>query len=155
MLRGLLFSALLLVSSPVLADSCSDSTLEVRHNGVQAQFSVELAVSASEQAQGLMHRESMGAFAGMLFVYDRPRSVSFWMKNTILPLDMLFIDGTGTVRRIVANATPFSTTPIPGGEGIQFVLEINGGTARMLGFSEGAQIRHPAISQKNAVWPCE
>jgi len=155
MLRSLILSALLCISTSAFAETCSENTLEIRNNGVQAAFSVELAITAAEQSQGLMFRESMAPFSGMLFIYDRPRSVSFWMKNTILPLDMLFSDGQGTVQRIKPNATPYSTTPIPGGENIQFVLELNGGTAAMLGITEGAQIRHPAIPQENAVWPCE
>ncbi len=155
MLRGLLLSALLLVNTPVYAQGCAENTLEIRDGGMKALFTVELAKTAAEQAQGLMYRETMEPFAGMLFIYDRPRSVSFWMKNTILPLDMLFIDGEGTVQRIKANATPQDTTPIPGGDNIQYVLEINAGTAATLGVSEGAQIRQLSIAQENAVWPCE
>ncbi|MCF6272975.1 MAG: DUF192 domain-containing protein [Rhodobacteraceae bacterium] len=153
--RGALVVAVLLSSTPVAARGCAENTLEIRNNGMQVQFSVELAKTAAEQAEGLMYRETMAPFAGMLFIYEQPRSVSFWMKNTILSLDMLFLDSTGTVQRIKANTTPQDTTPIPGGDNIQFVLEINAGTSAMLGITEGAEVRHPSISQENAAWPCE
>ena len=90
----------------------------------------------------------------MLVVYERRQSVSFWMENTLIPLDMIFDDETGVVRRIHENAVPLDRTPIPGGDGIQYVLEINGGMAGMLGLSEGDQMRHPSIAQDVAAWPC-
>ncbi len=90
----------------------------------------------------------------MIFVYDRPQSVGFWMRNTLIPLDMLFADATGTVQRIHENAVPLSEETIPGGDNIQYVLEINGGLARQLGLTEGAQLRHPAIPAATAAWPC-
>ncbi len=154
MWRGLMASVVMLVSSPAVAAVCAEDILEIRQNGLNAQFSIELAVTPAEQAQGLMFRESMATFAGMLFVYPSPRSVSFWMKNTLIPLDMLFIDETGTVQRIKENATPRSTETIPGGDNIQYVFEINGGLSNMLGLSEGAEIRYIGFSQENAAWPC-
>ena len=69
----------------------------------------------------------------MLFVYEGPRRVAFWMKNTLIPLDMIFADATGRVTRVHANAVPLDETPIDGGEGVQFVLEINGGLADAAG----------------------
>lgn len=102
-----------------------------------------------------MFRETMPAGAGMLFVYDRPQKVAFWMKNTLIPLDMLFIDGQGIVRRIREMAAPQDETPIPGGDGIRFVLEINGGLARRLGIAEGAALRHPTVPQDMAAAPCD
>ena len=76
------------------------------------------------------------------------------MKNTLIPLDMIFADETGTVRRIHENAVPLDRTPIPGGDGIQYVLEINGGMSATLGLSPGDEMRHPAIAQNLAAWPC-
>lgn len=137
------------------AQSCSENTIELRQNGVVAQFNIELAIKPEEQAQGLMFRESMPQFNGMLFINERPRRVSFWMKNTLIPLDMLFIDETGVVQTVKHNATPLDLTPIPGGEHIQYVLEINGGMANLLGLSEGAETRYIGYSQENAIWPCE
>lgn len=154
-LATLIGACFIWLASPVFAESCTPESLEIRDNGVQARFDIELAISPSEQQKGLMYRESMPQFAGMLFIYEWPHSVSFWMKNTLLPLDMLFIDARGVVQRLHENAEPLSTTPIPGGSGIQYVLEINGGVSAMLGFGEGAEIRYSGISQENAAWPCE
>ena len=106
------------------------------------------------RSRGLMHRESMPRSAGMLFVYDKPQPVSFWMRNTLIPLDMIFMDETGVVQRVHDNAVPLDETGIKGGDDIQFVLEINGGLASRLGIVEGAELRHPAIGL-NAAWPCE
>ena len=154
-LRHFLSGVFLFAASGAFAGTCDKNIIEVRDNGVQAQFEIELAMTAAEQSQGLMFRESMPQFSGMLFIYDRPRRVSFWMKNTLIPLDMLFIDETGVVQRIKNSATPLDETPVPGGDGIQYVLEINGGVSQILGFSDGAEIRYIRIPQENAVWPCE
>jgi uncharacterized protein len=133
---------------------CRSETLEVRGQGGVTRFSVEVADSNEERSQGLMFRESMPQSSGMLFVYDNPRRVSFWMQNTLIPLDMVFADQTGTVTRIHENAVPKDRTPIDGGTDVQFVLEINGGLARRLGIAEGSALRHPAIDQSVAAFPC-
>ncbi len=133
---------------------CRPDTLEVRGQGGVTRFSVEVADSNAERSEGLMFRESMPAAAGMLFVYGSPRRASFWMKDTLIPLDMLFADETGVVTRVHENAIPQDRTPIDGGSGVQFVLEINGGLARRLGITEGAALRHPAIDQSIAAFPC-
>ena len=91
----------------------------------------------------------------MLFVYPRAGSPTFWMKNTLIPLDMVFMDASGTVMHIHENAVPLDRTPIPGGNDIQFVLEINGGMAAMVGLTEGSQMRHPSVDPELAVWACE
>jgi uncharacterized protein len=133
---------------------CRPDTIEVRGQGGVTRFSIEVADSNAERSQGLMFRESMPASAGMLFVYDNPRRASFWMENTLIPLDMIFADEKGIVTRIHENAIPQDRTPIDGGSGVQFVLEINGGLARRLGVTEGAALRHPAIDQSLAAFPC-
>jgi len=102
-----------------------------------------------------MNRDSLGRSRGMLFVYPAPHRASFWMKNTRIPLDILFMDDTGTVKRIAKETTPYSLEPIPGGTGIQFVLEINGGLSDKLRLSEGTELRHPEIDQTKAAWKCE
>lgn len=152
---GLAAAAVFLLAPPAFAQTCEANALELRDNGASARFEIELAITPAEQAKGLMYRESMPQFSGMLFIYDQPRSVSFWMKNTLIPLDMLFIDSRGVVQRIQENAEPLSTVPIPGGANIQYVLEINGGVSSMLGFGVGAEIRYAGLSQENAAWPCE
>lgn len=133
---------------------CRPETVEVRGQGGVTRFTVEVADSNAERSQGLMFRESMPASAGMLFVYDNPRRASFWMENTLIPLDMIFADETGTVTRIHENAVPRDRTSIDGGTDVQFVLEINGGLARRLGITEGAVLRHPAIDPSIAAFPC-
>jgi uncharacterized protein len=133
---------------------CQPETLEVRGQGGVARFTVEVADSNAERSQGLMFRETMPASSGMLFVYDSPRRASFWMENTLIPLDMVFADETGVVTRIHENAVPKDRTPIDGGTGVQFVLEINGGLARRLGIAEGSALRHPSIDQSVAAFPC-
>jgi uncharacterized membrane protein (UPF0127 family) len=101
-----------------------------------------------------MFRESLPQFSGMLFVYETAQPVAFWMRNTLIPLDMLFFDPAGRLTGIHANARPLDETPIPGGGNVRFVLEINGGLAEELGVEPGAELRHPAIDQAQAAWPC-
>ena len=134
--------------------TCTDTTLELRGpSGVQ-RFTIEVADDAAEQAQGLMFREKMPASAGMLFAFAAPKHAQFWMKNTLIPLDMIFADATGRVTRVHSDAIPQDETPIDGGEGVAFVLEINGGLAARMGLTEGSEMRHPMIAQSTAVWPC-
>ncbi len=134
--------------------ACVEDRLELRGDWGMARFRVEVADDTSERATGLMYRESLPTQAGMLFVYERPQSVAFWMANTLIPLDMIFADATGTVTRIHENAIPGDRTPIPGGDNVQYVLEINGGMAETLGITVGSQIQHPAIDPELAAWPC-
>jgi len=136
------------------ASVCSPAVLDLRWDGAAARFRVEIADDAEERARGLMHRRELARGTGMLFVYPRPGPVSFWMKNTLIPLDMIFIGPDGRVNGIHAMAVPGDTTPIPGPPGTQFVLEIGGGLAGRLGLAEGAEVRHPAVDQDIALWPC-
>lgn len=133
---------------------CGMETVDFRWPGRQAHFSVEIADDPSERAKGLMFREKLPVGSGMLFAYDNPGTVAFWMKNTALPLDMLFIGADGRVKRVASNAVPFDETAIPGGDGIQFVVEINGGLATRLGLGEGAEMRHPLVDPALALWAC-
>jgi len=89
----------------------------------------------------------------MLFVYDEPRRASFWMENTFIPLDMIFADPAGRITAIQADAVPMDRTSIPGGDGVQYVLEVNGGLASRLGLAVGDAIQHPAIGE-GAALPC-
>lgn len=157
--RGVMLAALTLavagLAAPVWAKAeCDAGRLSVRWDGGQETFAVEIADDAQERAQGLMFRKTLDIGAGMLFVYDSPHQVAFWMKNTLVPLDMIFADMTGRVTRVHANAVPGDLTPIDGGDGVAFVLEINAGLAEKLGITPGAEFRHPAIPQDQAVWPC-
>jgi len=105
-------------------------------------FQVEVAKSAEEQERGLMFRTNIPKNEGMIFAPypaggGAPREANFWMKNTPSPLDIIFIRPDGTIARIAENAVPFSETPIPSGEPVGAVLEINGGRASELGIAEG------------------
>jgi|AntRauMFilla1563_2_1112583.scaffolds.fasta_scaffold02741_2 hypothetical protein len=155
-MRGLLVCVALVLgvmAAPAVAQ-CTDDRVELRGDWGTARFRVEVADDPQERATGLMNRPEMARMAGMLFVYDSPQTVSFWMENTLIPLDMIFVDDTGVVARVHENAVPLDRTSIPGGDGIQFVLEINGGMAETLGIAAGTQLRHPAVPQDIAVWPC-
>lgn len=92
-----------------------------------------------------MNRPHMPSASGMLFVFDRPKNAQFWMKNTLIPLDMLFADETGQITRIHENAIPQNLTTIDGGPGVKFVLEINGGLAGRMGVQPGDQFVHPSV----------
>ena len=145
---------LILAAGPVLAD-CAPGSVELRSgSGSTMRFSVEVADTVAERSQGLMNRPSLATAAGMLFVYDKPQHARFWMKNTLIPLDMIFADATGVVTRVHSNAVPLDPTSIDGGEGVQLVLEINGGLAKRLGVAEGAVLRSDVIDQGQAFWPC-
>ncbi len=142
------------VADPSAAkESCPDDTLWLRGDFGRARFSVDVADTREARAQGLMHVEYMPSSKGMLFVYEFPREVAFWMKNTLIPLDIIYADERGVVSSIQANAIPGDQTPLPGEGLIQYVLEINGGLAAKLGISPGNEIQHPAILAP--IWPCE
>ncbi|QJF50938.1 DUF192 domain-containing protein [Roseobacter ponti] len=145
---------LFLFTATGLAAQCREDAVMLRGDWGEARFAVEIADDDSERAQGLMHRPSMPLSAGMLFIYERPQRLSFWMRNTLIPLDLLFIDPQGQVQHIHHLAVPLDETPIPGGDGLTHVLEINGGLARRMGITEGSFVRHPSFDQGNAVWPC-
>lgn len=135
--------------------SCSDDVVDLRWSGGSARFNVEIADDDEERGRGLMFVESMGRYNGMLFVYDAPSTVAFWMKNTLITLDMVFLDQHGVVQHIHENAVPGSLETIPGGNGILAVLEVNGGLADKLGLVTGAEMRHPAFAETMPAWVCE
>lgn len=139
--------------SPPPADCAPDRVL-ADVTGGPVSVSVEIADSPAGRAQGLMGRTELAPLSGMLFVYEQPQSAWFWMKDTALPLDMVFIDPAGVVRDIVANATPFDETPVGGAPGIIAVLEIGGGEAERLGITQGTRIAHPALQKGPALWRC-
>lgn len=115
--------------------------LTITQDGKEHRFRVEVARTSAEQAHGLMFRTEMGPNEGMLFPTDRPQARSFWMKNTVIPLDLLFIGQDGLVSNIAANAVPYSLEPIPSSGPVIAVLELNGGRAAELGIRPGARVR--------------
>jgi uncharacterized membrane protein (UPF0127 family) len=118
-------------------DSAKLRTLTVRSGTKTHQFTVEMAVSADEQARGLMFRTSLADDAGMLFPFDRPRIASFWMKNTFISLDIIFVRPNGTIESIAAQTEPYSLDSVVSGEPVTAVLEIAGGRAAQLGIKPG------------------
>jgi uncharacterized membrane protein (UPF0127 family) len=114
--------------------------LEIASGGQRHRFTVEVARTREEQARGLMFRERLGPAEGMIFPFPQPRPASFWMKNTLIPLDMLFIRADGTIARIAANTVPHSLEPVAVAEPVAAVLEIAGGRAAELGISEGDRV---------------
>jgi hypothetical protein len=99
-------------------------------------FTVEVAATLEQQERGLMFRKALAGDRGMIFPYDPPQDVAFWMKNTLIPLDILFIRSDGTIVRIT-KAEAMDLTPLPSGEPVAGVLEIRGGRAAELGIKEG------------------
>ncbi|RRH78464.1 DUF192 domain-containing protein [Falsigemmobacter faecalis] len=142
-------------AAPAVAETCRPDLVELKGPSGQARFRVEVADSDATRARGLMWREHLDAGAGMLFIYERPGRGQFWMRNTLIPLDMIFADPTGTIRHIHSNAQPKDETVIDGGDNVLAVLEINGGYARRMGIKPGDVMRHPAFSQETAAWSCD
>src|SRR5256886_12780979 len=112
----------------------------IRGLGGVAEVSLEVAATPAERERGLMYRTSLAEGRGMLFVFDEDRNHSFWMKNTLIPLDMLFIARDGTVVGMHANATPLSTADIAVGKASRYVLEVPGGWAARHGIAAGARV---------------
>ncbi|WP_245924578.1 DUF192 domain-containing protein [Aliiroseovarius pelagivivens] len=137
------------------ASDCHSNRISIRGDWGQAAFTVEVADDPRERAQGLMFREHMPTTHGMLFLFETPQQVGFWMKDTLIALDMIFIQPDGTVSRIHENAIPHDTTVIDGGPGVLAVLEVNGGLSARFGISEGSELQHPALDQALAAWPCD
>ena len=114
--------------------------LTVTHAGKAHAFRVEVARSAAEQAKGLMFRDRMGADEGMLFPRTPPDVPSFWMHNTVIPLDIIFVGSDRRILNIAANAVPYDETPLPA-HGVSIaVLELNGGRAAQLGIGPGDRV---------------
>lgn len=114
--------------------------LTVASRGRDHVFTVEVARTPAQQERGLMNRRALAADAGMLFPFDPPRPASFWMRNTLIPLDMIFIRPDGTIARIAANTVPLSETLVGVPEPMTAVLELRGGRAAELGIREGDRV---------------
>ena len=117
--------------------------LTIRSGAKSHSFTVEVARTPDQQSRGLMYRPALGADDGMIFPFDPPRPASFWMKNTMIPLDMLFIRADGTIARVAANTVPYSLDPVEEGEPVIAVLEIAGGRSAQLGIAEGDHVSWP------------
>lgn len=141
--RLILACALILVSAVAFAAGLPRDTLLVETGSSQYRFEVEVADDPTERAEGLMYRQSLADNAGMLFLYPKPQPVEFWMKNTPLSLDIVFVRANGTIARIAADTTPMSEDLIPSNEPVVAVLEVKAGIMRQLGIAVGDRLRNP------------
>jgi uncharacterized membrane protein (UPF0127 family) len=145
-----ILSAALACTLPAFADPMAVESLKVISGETEHSFLVEVANDADEISYGLMNRESLDADRGMLFDFGDPRVPSMYMKNTLIPLDMLFIDSDGKVEMIARNAVPGSlrliSPPVP----VKGVLEIQGGLAASLGIQPGDRVEHPVFTTVDA-----
>lgn len=135
--------ALMLGSAAAFAAELPRDVVMVETSSSQYRFEVEVADDAAERSEGLMYRQSLADNAGMLFLYPDTRPVQFWMKNTPLSLDIVFVREDGTIARIAENTTPMSEDLIPSGEPVRAVLEVKAGTMRLLGVTVGDRLRNP------------
>jgi uncharacterized protein len=108
-------------------------------------FAIELALTPAQQEQGLMFRRELAPDAGMLFIFPQTQPTAFWMKNTLIPLDMLFIAADGRVADIHERAVPLSEANIPAKMPVKAVLEVNGGTVARLGIKRGDLVHYAAF----------
>ena len=144
--RSILISFALAFAAPAFADPMEVTPLEIQSGDEVFAFSVEVANDPDEISFGLMERTEIAEDAGMLFDFGNPRETSMWMKNTILPLDMLFIDSDGSVEMIARNTVPGSLRTISPGIPVKAVLELNAGTATRLGIEPGDVVVHPIFN---------
>ncbi len=132
--------ALPILSVPVLIHFLN------RHRVLTHRFAVEIAETDDQRRQGLMFRERMHPNAGMLFDYGSPQVVEMWMKNTYIPLDMIFIGAAGKIQHIVERTVPHSLQAISSQKRVRSVLEVNAGTVLRLGLRVGDLVRHPIFN---------
>lgn len=146
--------AFLALTTGPLSAQCREDVVALRGPWGTAQFHIEIADTERARAKGLMYRESLPRGAGMLFVFQAPAKLAFWMRNTLIELDLLFVDETGRISHIHNRAQPLDETVISSNGKALAVLEINGGLAAAYGVGVGSEMRHPAFDQAVAAWPC-
>lgn len=115
-------------------------SLCISGKGKTRSFTVEIARTTQQQAQGMMYRTTMADDEGMIFPFPRARPASFWMKNTAIPLDIIFVRENGTIESIAENTTPYSEDPVASGEAVKAVLELRGGLTGELGIMAGDKV---------------
>ena len=143
-LRGALALALFVVAGLGATGHASGlESLQIVTASGTHEFQVEIAADEATRERGLMNRRYMAPDRGMLFEFDQEAPVSFWMKNTYIPLDMIFFSRAGVVTNVVADAEPLSERVIPSGPPCAAVLELNGGEAAAIGLKVGDTVRHP------------
>jgi uncharacterized membrane protein (UPF0127 family) len=119
-------------------------TIDAAHD--RFEFQVEMAVKPEQRSQGLMFRESLEEDRGMLFDFGKPQRAAMWMRNTYVPLDMLFIDAQGRITQIAADTQPLSDAVIASREPVRAVLELRGGVSAKLGIKPGDRVIHPLFT---------
>jgi uncharacterized membrane protein (UPF0127 family) len=142
LIKGALAALFLLLATAASAQQVTFSQQEllIKSSEKTHEFMVELALNDEQRAQGLMFRKEMAPDHGMLFDFDETRPVAMWMENTILPLDMLFIQKDGTISHIHPDAVPYSRDVIDSRGPVAFVLELNAGCAKALGIKVGDKV---------------
>ncbi len=144
---GVVFALLMAVGIPSFAFAQGKvETLVITTSQGARNFEVEVMRNDEERARGLMFRRYMPADRGMLFDFKETQPVMMWMKDTFIPLDMLFIRKDGSIARIAENTEPHSTRTIASGEPVLAVLELNGGIAAKLGIKAGDRVQHPLFT---------
>ena len=144
-LRLALLALFTLVGLALASCSGGDGALTIVSANGEHRFAVEVVDTEAARAKGLMFRDHLGEDQGMLFDFRESRPVAFWMQNTLIPLDMLFIRADGVIANIHQNAKPMDTTSIPSDGPVMFVLEIPGGRSAALGLAAGDRVKHPRI----------
>lgn len=133
----------------MFSESCDTKTLEIFvNNNISHTINVEVAKSDQELKEGLMHRKHLEQNSGMLFIFRQKGEKLFWMKNTFISLDIIFIDETGIIRKIEKNTIPLSEKLILGGAYTKFVLELNAGFTESLRIKPGHKVHHILINNK-------
>jgi len=141
-------AALFLLLPPAVAQEAAREILSIVTDAGERTFQVEIADDPRERAVGLMFRRAMPADAGMLFDFMEEQPASFWMRNTYIPLDMIFIKSDGTIDSIGERTTPLSERSVPSKGPVRFVLEINGGLSDRLGIEAGDRVTGPAMEAR-------
>jgi uncharacterized membrane protein (UPF0127 family) len=134
--------------APAFGNAAGTGTLVLKTATGDHSFNIEVMATDNERSLGLMYRRSLPQNSGMLFIYDPPQPATMWMKNTLIPLDMVFISADARVHRIEENAEPFSEKLIPSDGDVVAVLELNGGEADKIGLRPGDKVIYPGLAKK-------
>lgn len=147
-LKWIAFALVGLFVAASLARPIGQQTIEIATKSGVHVFTVEIVDNDADRAKGLMYRKELPEGQGMLFDFHRDQEVSFWMQNTFIPLDMIFIRGDGRILRIAENTEPLSTRLIPSNGPVRAVLEVIGGTTRKLGIAAGDRVASPIFNAR-------
>ena len=154
-LRYVWASAVFVVFYSSALANCVNDHVHLSGPWGSAKFTVEVADTDAERTQGLMFRDNLAKFESMLFIYDNPQHVAFWMKNTLIPLDILYFTAEGVLLDIRENAAPGDLVPFRSSGPVQYVLEVNAGTSKNLKFGLGTVLGHARLAQKGKTHGCQ